>query len=269
MIHLIRLTNIPDRFILSPLSKMVAIKKGLGDRPLLEEKAEFLRALFSSIPDEYDQFLRVLTCRQDARWRRKAIRKSEINPPAQILDLATGTGIFAFDWIDALGPSVKVVALDLTAAMLEQANQVRERRRRNDRLSLICGVTESLPFPDERFDAVSIGLALRNLSSLERSFSEMARVVRPGGKIISIDFTRPANPLVSRIYYPYLCKGLPAIGRAISPEWEDTFEYLWRSIMNFKSVGEVISTLDRIGLKEIDSHSLTCGIATLIVGTRP
>ena len=236
---------------------------------MLEEKAEFLRTLFSGVPDEYDQLLRLLTFRQDSRWRRRAMWKSGIKPPAQILDLATGTGIFAYDWIDTLGPSVKVVALDLTVAMLQRANQVRKRRGRNDRLSLVCGATEGLPFPDERFDAASIGLALRNLSSLERSFSEMARVVRPGGKIISIDFTRPSSPLVGRIYYPYLCRGLPAIGRAISPEWEATFEYLWRSILDFKSVEEVISTLDRVGLKEVESYSLTCGIATLMVGTRP
>ena len=236
---------------------------------MLDEKAEYVSALFSGIPREYDQLLWMLTLRQDARWRKVAIRASGLTPPARILDLATGTGVFAYDWIDALGPGLSAVALDLTPAMLRHAARVRKDRGQNDPVSFVCGRTETLPFPNGHFDAASIGLALRNLSSLGASFSEMARVVRPGGRVLSIDFTRPPHPLFRRIYYLYLCRGLPAIGRAISPEWEQTFEYLWRSILNFKNVKEVLAIMENIGLKNVYARPLTGGIATLLAGTRP
>ena len=236
---------------------------------MLDQKAEFVRALFSGIPREYDQLLWMLTFRQDVRWRRRAIRAAGVTPPARILDLATGTGIFAYDWIDALGPGLEVVALDLTSAMLRHAIQVRRERGRNDPIAFVCGRTEMLPFPDEHFDAVSIGLALRNLSCLEASFAEMARVIRPGGRVLSVDFTRPPHPLFRHIYYLYLCRGLPAIGRAISPEWEKTFDYLWRSILNFRGVEEVVAAMEGAGLKNVQACPLTGGIATLLVGARP
>ena len=236
---------------------------------MLDQKGEYVRALVSGIPFEYDQLLWMLTFRQDVRWRRRAILASGLTPPAHILDLATGTGIFAYDWLDTLGPGLDIVALDLTPAMLQYAAGIRNARGQNDPVAFVCGRTETLPFPDERFDAVSIGLALRNLSCLEASFAEMARVVRPGGTVLSVDFTRPAHPLFRRLYYLYLCKGLPAIGRAISPEWNETFEYLWRSILNFRNVDDVAGTMEAAGLKSVETHPLTGGIATLLIGTRP
>ena len=236
---------------------------------MLDKKAEYVRALFGGIPREYDKLLGLLTFGQDGRWRRKAIQASGLTPPARILDLATGTGIFAYEWIDRLGPDLEIIALDITPGMLDQSMKVQNDRGGTDPLHFVCGRTETLPFPDEHFDGVSIGLALRNLSSLEASFAEMARVVRPAGKVLSVDFTRPANPLFRRLYYPYLCRGLPAIGRALSPEWDETFEYLWRSILNFREIGEVTDVMMRAGLKDIEAHSLTGGIATLLMGTRP
>lgn len=236
---------------------------------MLDEKAEYVRNLFSGVPNEYDLLLWMLTFRQDGRWRRRAIRAAGIAPPARVLDLATGTGVFAYDWIDALGPGLHVTALDLTLPMLRYAAQVRQERGRRDPIALVCGRTETLPFPDASFDAVSIGLALRNLSSLEASFSEMARVVRPGGRVLSVDFTRPQNPLFRRLYYLYLCRTLPAIGRAVSPEWHRTFEYLWRSILAFREVEGVMAAMQAAGFTDVQARPLTGGIATLLTGVRP
>jgi demethylmenaquinone methyltransferase/2-methoxy-6-polyprenyl-1,4-benzoquinol methylase len=234
---------------------------------MLDKKAKYVRDLFSGIPSEYDQLLWMLTLRQDAHWRSCAIREFELEPPARVLDLATGTGVFAFEWIDKY-PDVAVTALDITPSMLVHARRVQRRRDRDDSITFVCGRTETLPFPDAHFNAVSIGLALRNLSNLESSFAEMARVVRTGGKVLSVDFTRPENPLIRRIYYLYLCKTLPLIGRTISPEWEETFEYLWRSILRFRAVNDVVGVMVNAGLQDVQVRPLTCGIATLIVGTR-
>ncbi len=234
----------------------------------MDAKAEFVRRLFAGIPAEYDQLLWMLTLRQDVRWRRKAIRMADVASGAHILDLATGTGVFAFDWIDRV-PGCRVTALDITAAMLVHARRVLASRGAVDPVGFVGGRTESLPFPDRSFDVVSIGLALRNLSDLETSFREMARVLRPGGRFVSVDFTRPHNALFRRIYYLYLCRGLPAVGRLVSREWDTTFEYLWRSILRFRPVDEVVDALQDAGLVDIRARPLSGGIATLLSGTRP
>lgn len=234
----------------------------------MDRKAEFVRRLFAGIPAEYDQLLWMLTLRQDVRWRRKAIRTADVAPGAHVLDLATGTGVFAFDWIDRV-PGCRVTALDITPAMLAHARRVLASRGSVDPVDFVGGRTESLPFPDRSFDAVSIGLALRNLSDLEASFCEMARVLRPGGRVVSVDFTRPGNALFRRVYYLYLCRGLPAVGRAVSREWDTTFEYLWRSILRFRPVDAVVDALREAGFVDIRAQPLTGGIATLLSGRRP
>jgi demethylmenaquinone methyltransferase/2-methoxy-6-polyprenyl-1,4-benzoquinol methylase len=231
----------------------------------MDEKATFVRKLFSGIPSEYDQLLRWLTLGQDGRWRRLGIDTARLSSDARVLDLATGTGVFAFDWVERQNASV--IALDITPAMLHHAKSVDAKRNYALPVRFVGGRTESLPFPDDRFDAISIGLALRNLTDLGASFREMARVLKPGGRLISIDFTRP-HWLIQRAYYLYLCRGLPAIGRAISPEWDDTFEYLWRSILRFHEVPHVVDTVKAAGFHKVATRSLTGGIATLISGTR-
>ncbi len=232
----------------------------------MDEKATFVQTLFAGIPAEYDRLLGLLTFGQDGRWRRVAIDAADVIPGSNVLDLATGTGVFAFEWVDRC--KVEVAALDITPAMLHHARSVRLSREVRPSVRFVGGRTESLPFANDQFDVVSIGLALRNLTDLPASFQEMARVLRPGGRVVSIDFTRP-HRLLRRVYYPYLCRGLPAIGRAISPEWDDTFEYLWRSILRFHEVAHVVDALGAAGFRDITARPLTGGIATLIVGTHP
>lgn len=231
----------------------------------MDEKATFIRKLFSGIPSEYDTLLRWLTLFQDGRWRRLGIDTAHVSSGARVLDLATGTGVFAFDWVDR--QKSNVVALDITQGMLHHAKAVGSKRDDGSPVRFVGGRTEALPFPDHRFDAVSIGLALRNLTDIGASFREMARVLKTGGRFISIDFTRP-HRLLRRAYYLYLCRGLPAIGRVVSPEWDDTFEYLWRSILRFHDVSHVVETVKASGFEDVTARSLTGGIATLISGTR-
>lgn len=229
----------------------------------MDLKATYVRALFSGVPKEYDRLLQILTFGQDARWRRLAIEAAAPPEGGRVLDLATGTGVFAFDWVDRM--PVSVTALDLTPAMLRHAaTQCTEQGCTS--LELVNGRTESLPFPDRAFDAVSIGLALRNLTDLEASFSEMARVLKPGGRMVSVDFTRPSLSVFRHIYYLYLCHGLPAVGRTVSQEWEATFEWLWRSILRFYDVETVVDLIRRAGFRRVTIRSLTGGIATMIVG---
>ncbi len=227
-----------------------------------------MRRLFSGAPEEYDNLLSLLTLRRDSKWRRTVIAASAIPRDAAVLDLATGTGLTAFDFARELNGKGIVIGLDICVPMLRKGKEnIRANRTRV--IDFVAGAAESVPFVDGRFDCAAITLALRNVTDPRGTFEEMRRVVKQGGIVISLDFSRPANRRFLSIYRFHITRIMPFIGRLVSREWKEIFVYLAKSIMKSLAPAEIVELMQTVGLRDVRSRQLSKGIVTLVVGTKP
>jgi len=232
----------------------------------MEDKASYVQAMFTAIADRYDLLNSLLSFQQDGAWRRFAVSKSGLQPGGLALDVATGTAKMA-QLLAQYNYGSRIVGVDFCPDMLDKARAKLADSSDGSRICLISGDVLGLPFPDNTFDCVSIGFALRNVVSIADAFREMARVVKPGGKAVSLELTRPASWFVSPIYHAYLCHIMPYIGRLISGNRE-AYSYLPRSILEFPSPREVKEIMEAAGLQRVETYRLTLGAATVHVGIK-
>jgi demethylmenaquinone methyltransferase / 2-methoxy-6-polyprenyl-1,4-benzoquinol methylase len=234
--------------------------------PAPENKKVYVEQMFTAIAPTYDFLNRLLSFGRDERWRRQAAQYCQVNT-GLVLDVATGTGKMAS--ILSKSPGVqKVVGLDFTSAMLIRAKAMLAKQQRNNKIDLIQGDAQYLPFPDSTFDCVTITFALRNVTDITKTFAEMTRVVRPGGRVIFLEMTRPSQGLFQRLYYFYLQHITPLLGSLISRKRE-AYKYLPDSIMIFPTPQEIKAIMEKVGLKGVVIQSLMGGAATIQMGTRP
>jgi demethylmenaquinone methyltransferase / 2-methoxy-6-polyprenyl-1,4-benzoquinol methylase len=189
--------------------------------------------LFSGLPDRYDRMGAALSFGQDPRWRRALVATVDASRDHCVLDVATGTGLVAEALVRRYGCSV--VGLDQSEAMLAGAR----RRVAGDaalarRLELVQGEAEELPFEDARFDAVTFTYLLRYVDDPAATMRELARVLKPGGRIASLEFGVPRVRVLRAMWRAYTRLGLPAIGRLVSPEWYEVGRFLGPSISGFE-----------------------------------
>lgn len=182
--------------------------------------------LFAPLGPTYDRYARVLSLGQDPRWRSFLVSRLDVGPFDTVLDVATGTGAVAAELVRRTGCSV--VGLDQSAEMLAEA-----RRRVPERVSLVLGDAERLPFPDASFDGLTVTYLLRYVDEPAQTLRELARVVRPGRTIASLEFAIPADPLARAAWELYVRIGLPTLGRFISPGWATAGAFLGDSIRDF------------------------------------
>ena len=226
------------------------------------DKAQKMRKLFSHAPREYDTLLSRLTFRSDSMWRRKVIEASEPHERSFILDVATGTGLMAFNFAHQLRDEAMVVGIDICEPMIRKAN---DHRRQNEEktIGFVAGQAEALPFMDGCFDCATITLALRNVTDPKLVFQEMNRVVRTGGSVVSLDFSRP-NLMVRPFYYFHIFIILPLIGRLVSKRWMEIFDYLALSIKRSLSPTKIGDLMRMVGLSRVTIRRLSMGIVTLV-----
>jgi demethylmenaquinone methyltransferase/2-methoxy-6-polyprenyl-1,4-benzoquinol methylase len=190
------------------------------------------RDLFAALPDRYDRAGALLGFGQDARWRRALVAAVRGSADERVLDVATGTGLVAEELVRCYGCAV--VGLDQSPEMLAAARaRLAREPRLAARVSLVEGEAERLPFADGEFDHLTFTYLLRYVDDPRGTLSELARVVRPGGRIASLEFGVPSNPAARVLWTAYARAGLPAIGRIFSREWAATGRFLARSIPDF------------------------------------
>src|SRR4051812_37152213 len=184
-----------------------------------ETKAPYVRRLFHTIADRYDLITRLLSFGLDRRWKRRLADLAGVQSNAAVLDLACGTGDIAFE-LSRRG--ARVIGLDLTHRMLQLA-----RARDDDApgVRFVTGDMMALPFPDRSFDLVTTGYGIRNVPRIEPALAEIRRVLRPGGRVLSLDFDRPSNPLVRAVYLSYLTVVGSALGWVLHGD-PDTYRYI-------------------------------------------
>ncbi|PYX53280.1 MAG: hypothetical protein DMG73_20840 [Acidobacteria bacterium] len=235
---------------------------------MFDAKARYVRSLFSKVPLEYDILLGLLSFAQDRRWRAYVVNRTGPMSRERILDVATGTGLLAADFAKVVPLNGYVVGVDLTLSMLKTARWRLQERKVGDRVDWVLARAENLPFRDDCFGSSSISLALRNVSSAQLTFREMARATVPGGVVISLDFARPHNRLFQVFYYDYLLGLFPFFGRMVSEAWGKTLSYLGRSILRARTGEQIANLLREEGLVDAVSVPLTAGIVCAVYGRK-
>ena len=222
-----------------------------------EGKQRYVRRLFATIADRYDLITRLLSYGQDRRWKRRLIDRAQLTHADRVLDLACGTGDLLFA---AASRARSAVGLDLTHRMLQLASARASTR-------LVTGDMLALPFEASRFDVVTIGYGLRNVPDIERAIAEIHRVLADGGRMLSLDFNKPANRLVRAVYLAYLTIVGSALGLALHGD-PDTYRYIPESIRLYPGAAGVARLLERQGFSDVEVIPLLGGLMAIHVGTK-
>jgi len=234
----------------------------------LDEKARQIRNMFSAISLRYDMLNHLLSLNIDRRWRRKTVSKTTFPPPQRILDLCAGTADLALEYLKAINSTdeekLQVVALDFSPQMLSHGARKAKRQGLERKIAFTEGDASILPFPDNSFDLCAVAFGLRNVVQWQTAIAEMARVVRPGGKIAILEFSTPPRGILRRLYLLYFLRILPFIGNLISKS--RAYQYLPDTVMAWPEPEQLRQAMLQAGLKEVHCHPLTFGIACLHIG---
>jgi demethylmenaquinone methyltransferase/2-methoxy-6-polyprenyl-1,4-benzoquinol methylase len=218
--------------------------------------------MFDGVARRYDLTNTVLSFGQDRRWRRRTRQCLELEPGQRVLDLAAGTGVSTMEL--ARG-EVHAVACDFSIGMLRAG---RARKDRRDRVPFVAGDATRLPFADGAFDAAVISFGLRNVGDVPLALRELARVVRPGGRLVVCEFSRPTWRPFRVLYLNYLMRALPWVARRVSSN-ADAYVYLAESIRAWPAQGELAAIVADSGWRDVRYRNLTGGIVALHLATRP
>lgn len=229
-------------------------------------RAEQVERMFDSISRHYDRLNHLLSFGTDRSWRRKAVDLIGRHcSPETILDVATGTGDLAIETM-RLGPG-KVTGIDLSAGMLEAGQRKIERLGYGGKIELVRGDASSTGFPEAFFDAVMSAFGVRNFQDTLAGLKEMHRVLKPGGIIMVLEFSRPSVFPLKQIYGFYFRRILPMIGRKVSGD-PDAYSYLPESVMSFPDNEKFLDLLSQAGFMNVSQNRLSGGIASIYTGFR-
>ncbi len=235
-----------------------------GDRfvPLPEEKPGYVRRMFGDIARQYDLMNRLMTGGQDRLWRRLTVESAELPDGGKFLDVATGTGDMLCEVLHQQ-PNTLAVGLDFTPGMLA----VGRKKCAGTGAQFTMGDALDLPFPDDTFDATVSGFMMRNVADIARAFSEQRRVVKPGGKVVCLEITRPAIPLWKDVFRFYFFKLVPILGGMISGR-RSAYTYLPHSTVDFPAPDELEKIMESVELRHVKYRTLTMGTVALHVGVK-
>ncbi len=221
--------------------------------------------MFDGIARRYDFLNGFLSLGTDRRWRRKAVRQLEKTRPARIIDIATGTGDLALELL-RLRPS-RIVGVDISARMLEIGKQKIVKAGVQEVITLQEGDSEQLDFADMSFDAATVAFGVRNFENVNKGLSEMARVLKPGGQAVILEFAQPERFPVRQLYNFYFNRVLPFLGRVISGN-PHAYSYLPRSVGEFPYGDGFLEIMRHAGFSDTKYISLSFGIAAIYTGIR-
>lgn len=231
------------------------------------EKKSTVGSMFDSIAWRYDFLNHFLSFGIDRCWRRRAVRIISLshNNPEKILDIATGTGDLAIAALK-LNPG-HITGIDISRKMLEAGKEKIIRRGFSDKISLIEGDSEKINFGDSSFDVAMVAFGVRNFSDPLKGLSEMNRVLRPGGLVMILEFSKPSGAFFRQIYIFYFLRILPFIGKMFSKN-RTAYRYLPESVMQFPDNEQFIDVVRKAGFTSVNQKKLTGGIASVYTGLK-
>ena len=238
---------------------------------LLDKREARIRRMFGQIAPWYDFLNHALSLNVDRRWRRRTTRLVPPLPAAAgpILDLCTGTGDLALAYDRAALGRVPIVAADFCPEMLERAIRKTAKAGAGERIQFVEADAQALPFPESTFQLAAVAFGLRNVTDTDRGLAELVRVVRPGGRVAILEFSRPRNRLFGRLFTFYFRHVLPRLGQMLSRSRENAYKYLPESALRFPDYDALAEKMRGHGLIDVSFVPFTLGIATLYVGIKP
>ncbi|MCH5245235.1 MAG: bifunctional demethylmenaquinone methyltransferase/2-methoxy-6-polyprenyl-1,4-benzoquinol methylase UbiE [Muribaculaceae bacterium] len=240
------------------------IKPYKGDNSAKKVQVE---KMFDNIAPAYDLMNRAMTLGIDKLWRRKAVKMIHSHGATKILDVATGTGDLAMLLAQRLDP-ISVIGIDLSARMIEIGRRKVAAAGLGDVVKLTVGDCLDLAYPDETFDCVTVAYGVRNFEDLARGYSEMFRVLQPGGMMCVIELSTPTMPVIRPLYNIYSTKIIPAVGRVVSRD-TDAYTYLPRSIAAVPQGEKMLEMLTGAGFVNARFKTLTLGVCTIYTAFKP
>jgi demethylmenaquinone methyltransferase/2-methoxy-6-polyprenyl-1,4-benzoquinol methylase len=231
-----------------------------------QTKKEQVAAMFDQIAFRYDFLNRFLSGGIDVSWRKRAIRElKEINP-RRVLDVATGTADVAIMTSKYLNPE-KIVGIDISEGMLNLGRQKVDKLLLSKRIELLKGDSEAINFPNESFDAITVAFGVRNFENLEKGLAEMYRVLKPGGKAVILEFSKPRKKGFKGLYNLYMNIIAPRAGQWVSKN-KDAYKYLNQSVKAFPEGETFLHILQQVGFKNTTLKRLSLGICTIYCGSK-
>ena len=231
-----------------------------------EEKKRFVRDKFASISNNYDFLNSLLSLKMDSYWRWVTTRELKDFPEGSILDLCAGTLPLSLE-LTRQATARYVVAIDFCEDMLLSGLKTLPDDKRRERITAVCGDGEDIPAASEKFWGVTVAFGVRNLARTEKGLVEMWRVLKPGGKLLILEFSRPRNAFFKPVYNFYLNRVLPRIAGIVSGD-KEAYEYLASSIAKFYEPEELLAMIKKAGFSRQYYRPLTMGIVTLYIGIK-
>ena len=228
--------------------------------PPIEEKPVFVRNMFADAARRYDRMNRIMTLGQDRRWRRLVVAACNLPPGGRLLDVATGTADIALEALRQ-HPDAFVIGADFTHEMM----RIGQAKDRDGRIPFVEADALQLPFPDNAFDAACSGFLMRNVTDVAAAFAEQRRVVKPGGRVVCLEITRPATPVWRDIFHLYFFKLVPRISALLSSN-KDAYNYLPHSTLAFPRPPQLAEIMRSVGLKNVAWRTMMLGTMALHVG---
>ncbi|MBK0402102.1 bifunctional demethylmenaquinone methyltransferase/2-methoxy-6-polyprenyl-1,4-benzoquinol methylase UbiE [Adhaeribacter sp. BT258] len=230
-----------------------------------DSKKNQVAQMFNSIAGKYDFLNHFLSAGVDIYWRKKAIGLLQKSKPKQILDIATGTGDLAIEALK-VHPD-KVTGVDISEGMLAVGREKMQKKGLAGKIELLSGDSENLQFKADSFDAITCAFGVRNFENLEKGLSEMNRVLKPGGRVVILEFSKPTAFPMKQAYNFYFKNILPVFGKMISKD-QSAYTYLPESVQAFPDGKAFLGILDKVGFKQTQWQSLTFGICSIYTAVK-
>lgn len=230
-----------------------------------DNKKKQVATMFNNISHRYDFLNHLLSMGIDKLWRKKAVRLLSQRPVKRLLDIASGTGDFAISGLK-LKPE-QIIGSDISEGMLKVAKEKIKKKGLTDIISFELGDAEDIKHEDKSFDAITVGFGVRNFENLEKGLSEMHRVIKDGGQVAILEFSKPRQFPIKQFYNFYFLRILPLIGKMVSKD-ASAYTYLPESVQEFPDGQDFVDIMQKVGYKNIKQYPVTFGIASIYWGEK-
>jgi len=232
------------------------------------EKRDWVRRHFDRVAPRYDFMNTLLSFGIQYAWKRQAIRLLGLAPGQRVIDVCGGTADLALMAARPLGPRGSVVVYDINLAMLRHGIPKAARAQAGGRIRFVQGDAEAISFPTAHFDAAMVGFGIRNVTRIRQAFGEMFRVLKPGGRLLCLEFSKPVNPVFRWLYDVYSFTVMPFLGQVLVGSWE-SYACLPETIRLFHLPEELAALLAEVGFRDVRYRRMTNGIAVAHLAVKP